>query len=146
MITPRARAPFAKARVVSTGFVTPSPGRCTPPTTSSTLARGTISLTSPAVITFTASPKTRAIEAPRLSSSNRASVVATLTEPRCWNPVAWPVSASRVAKSSVVYWARRVRLWVARSWPTRPAACQVVPLVSSDRSSSTTSVTPRRAR
>ncbi len=29
-----------------------------------------------------------------------------------------------------MYWARRVRFRVARSWPTRPAACQVVPHVS----------------
>ena len=36
------------------------------------------------------------------------------------------LSASR-AYSSVEYWTSRVPLSDARSWPTRPAACQVVP-------------------
>ena len=36
--------------------------------------------------------------------------------------------------------------WVARRQPTRPAACQVVPLVSVLRSSRTTSVQPNSVR
>src|SRR5215470_14742222 len=40
----------------------------------------------------------------------------------------------------------RVALRVARSCPTNPAACQVVPQVSLPCSSSTTSVTPSRVR
>jgi hypothetical protein len=39
-------------------------------------------------MTLTSSPNCRAIEAPRFSSSSRASVSATEIEPFCLNPVA----------------------------------------------------------
>ena len=39
-------------------------------------------------------PNVLPIDAPRFSSSSRAAVFATLMEPFCLNPVAWPVSAS----------------------------------------------------
>ena len=124
--------PWRSARVVSTGLVTPSPGRCTPPTRSSVRASGTSRCdvggrhdARPA--DRRRGPWTRRAAAPRAARR----WLATATEPHVRNPVAWPVSASSVANSSVVYFASRVRLCVARSWPTSPAACQVVPLVSS---------------
>ena len=49
-------------------------------------------------------------------------------------------------QSSDVYLASSVIRRVARSWPTRPAACQVVPQVSWRRSSSSTSVMPSLVR
>ena len=39
-------------------------------------------------ITSTGRPKTRAMDAPRFSSSKRSALAATATEPRVWNPVA----------------------------------------------------------
>ena len=70
---------------------------------------------SEAVMTSTSSPNSRAIDAPRLSSSNRSLLVATAIEPRWMNPVACSVSSSSVANRSVVYFAKPVRLRVARS-------------------------------
>ncbi len=95
---------------------------------------------------LTGKPNTRAIDAPRFSSSKRSSFGAIATEPRCWKPVACPVSSSNVANRFVVYCARRVRFCVARNCPTKPAACHVVPLVSCLRSNNTTSETPRFAK
>jgi hypothetical protein len=45
-------------------------------------------------ITCTSTPKHRAIDAPRFSSTIRSAVRATLTLPERRNPVACPVSAS----------------------------------------------------
>ena len=81
-----------------------------------------------------------------LENVARASWVAMAMEPVWRKPVACPVSCSREAYKLVVYCARRVRLYVARNWPTNPAACQVVPQVSCLRSRSTTSVHPRNVR
>ncbi len=82
----------------------------------------------------------------RLMSCSRSGVFATFRLPHCFQPVARPVSASSDEYSSMPYWLIRVALRVARVWPTRPAACQVVPHVSLPCSSSTTSVTPSFAR
>jgi hypothetical protein len=82
----------------------------------------------------------------RCNSSSRAAFSATAIEPFCLKPVAWPVSASSVRSSSLVYLASSVSVRVARNCGTRPAACQVVPQVSCRRSSSTTSVMPIFAR
>ena len=103
IFTPAERAPLARACVTSIGLTTPSPGKCTAPTRSSTRASGTKSFTSAGVMMLTGRPNTRAIDAPRLSSSKRSSFGAIATEPRCWKPVACPVSSSRVANKFVVY-------------------------------------------
>ncbi len=60
-------------------------------------------------------PNVLPIEAPRCNSSSRAAVFATLMEPFCLNPVAWPVSASSEWYRSAVYFASSVRLRVARN-------------------------------
>ncbi|OQC06782.1 MAG: hypothetical protein BWX79_02018 [Alphaproteobacteria bacterium ADurb.Bin100] len=76
----------------------------------------------------------------------RSGVRATLTLPHCFQPVARPVSASSVAYSSMPYLLITVMLRFGRICPTRPAACQVVPLVSLPCSRSSTSVLPSLAR
>ena len=53
-----------------------------PPSTSAVCNRGTRAAMSPVVTTFTSSPNTLAIEALRLSSSKRSSVVAMENEPQ----------------------------------------------------------------
>ncbi|GBL38202.1 sarcosine dehydrogenase, mitochondrial [Anaerolineaceae bacterium] len=140
MRAPRCSAPLANACVVSTGLVRPSLGSHTAPTTSLASISGHSAAASRAVITSTSKPNTRAMEAPRFSSSKRSALLAIDTEPFCRKPVGWPVSASNVASRLEVYCASCVRLRVARSWPTSPAACHVVPDVRRLRSSSTTSV------
>ncbi len=94
IFAPRCLAPLASACVVSIGLVWPSPGRKMPPTTSPTSSNGQRSLISPGVSSSMRRPNVLPIDAPRCSSSSRAAVLATLIEPFCLNPVAWPVSAS----------------------------------------------------
>ena len=132
--------------VVSMGLVWPSLGVQMPPTTPRPASSGYLCTTSEGVRNSASTPKARPMAPVRLNSSNRASFSATPMEPCCLKPVACPVSASRVFSSSEVYFASSVSVRVARSWGTRPAACQVVPQVSCRRSSSTTSVMPSLAR
>ncbi len=47
-------------------------------------------------ISSISTPKLRARATVRLSSTTRAGVLATLTLPQAFQPVAWPVSASSV--------------------------------------------------
>ena len=98
---------------------------------------------SPVEMTFTSSPKFFAIEAPRISSSNRPCVSAMVIEPFCLKPVAWPVSRLQPLEEPgrVLGELGEVAAWRAAA-PTRPAACQVVPQVSCLRSSSTVFVMP----
>ncbi len=95
MVAPPLRAPRASARVVSIGFVRPSPGIHTAPARSSVRISGQRCPASLGEITWTSTPKHRAIDAPRLSSISRSAVRATLMLPDRRNPVACPVSASR---------------------------------------------------
>ena len=90
--------------------------------------------------------KAAAVAAVRRSATIRSSVRATIRPPHCRYPVASPVSASSPAYSSEEYCTRRVPLSLARSRPTRPAACHVVPHDSVPCSRSTTSVQPSCAR
>ncbi len=90
-------APRASAIVVSIGLVCPSPGRCTPPTTSDTSSSGQRRAISLRPTSPTSSPNIRAIDAPRRNSSRRSALVAIDRLPRRWNPVACPVSASSEA-------------------------------------------------
>ena len=82
----------------------------------------------------------------RNSSSQRSALVARCSVPVGSHPVDNPVSASSVVNTSML----RFTTWrmpdVGRAVVINPAACQVVPEVSWLRSSSTTSVQPRRAR
>ena len=86
IFAPRCLAPLASACVVSIGLVWPSLGRKMPPTTSLTSSSGQRSLISPGVSSSIRRPKVLPIEAPRLSSSRRAAVFATLIEPFCLKP------------------------------------------------------------
>ena len=88
----------------------------------------------------------RATVACRSNSSCRAAVSATEIEPTCRIPVSTPVSAASLTYKSAEYFASRVMFADPRNCPIRPAACQVVPLVSCLRSNKTTSLQPILAR
>ena len=90
----------------------------------------------------TSTSKLRAKAACFFNICQRSRVRATFTLPHCFQPVAKPVSASSLAYSSMPYLLMRVMLRLGRIWPTKPAACQVVPQVSLPCSSSNTSFTP----
>ncbi len=92
------------------------------------------------------SPKLRAVVAWRLISIIRSALQASRRPPFLFQPDAWPVAASSPSYSSTECLSSRVMLALLRSWPTRPAACQVEPEVSWSRSISTTSRQPARAR
>ncbi len=91
-------------------------------------------------------PNAAAAAAVRRSWVSRSGVRATMSPPQRRNPADSPVSASSPEYSSVEYCTSRVPLSEARSWPTSPAACQVVPQDSCPCSSSSTSVQPSSAR
>ncbi len=91
-------------------------------------------------------PNAAAAAAVRRSWVSRAGVRATISPPQRRNPADSPVSSSSRAYRSVEYCTSRVPLSVARSRPTSPAACQVVPQDSWPCSSSSTSGQPRSAR
>ena len=91
-------------------------------------------------------PKASAAAAVRRSWVSRSGVRATMSPPQRRYPADSPVSASSRAYRSVEYCTSRVPLSVARSSPTSPAACQVVPQDSWPCSSSSTSVQPSSAR
>ncbi len=74
-----------------------SPGGETPETTPSGLMVGYFSTNSAGNRSSTSTPKARAMEAPRSSSSCRATVRATDTDPVRRRPVATPVSSSSLA-------------------------------------------------
>src|SRR5215831_5540757 len=76
----------------------------------------------------------------------RSAVRATMMPPHRRNPADRPVSASSRSYRPVEYCTSRVPLSVARSWPTRPAACQVVPQDSWPCSRSSTSLQPASVR
>src|SRR5436305_10356398 len=82
----------------------------------------------------------------RLSSSQRASLLASRIEPTPWKLTSWPVSAPMLAHSFAEYCISLVRLRRDRSCPTSPAACHVLPAVSAVFSSSRTSRWPSFAR
>ena len=91
-------------------------------------------------------PKLLVMVAVRMVSCMRSRVRHTPRVPFCLNPVAWPVSASRLEYRSTLTRASSVMAWVPRSCMISPAACQVVPHVSRPRSGSTTSVRPSLVR
>ena len=68
------------------------------------------------------------------------------SEPFWRKPVTTPVSASSSPIRLAEYFAILVSVLDERSWPIRPAACQVVPEVSRLRSSRMTSRQPSLAR
>ena len=92
------------------------------------------------------SPKLWAVVAWRLISTSRSGLQARRKPPLRFQPVACPVSCSSLSYSSTLYLRSCVTFADVRSWPTRPAACQVEPLVSLARSSRTMSLKPARAR
>ncbi len=145
-VTPRPRAPLASAWVMSEGLACPSVGRKAAPTTSCTSMIGHSFFASVADSSSISSPKLRAVVAWRLTSVQRSCVQARRRPPFIFQPVAWPVSASSRRYRSTLYFSSRVMLAFERSWPTRPAAWNVEPLVSLWRSSTTTSRTPARVR
>ena len=99
-----------------------------------------------ALISSHSTPKLRASASCLRKTIIRSRVLATLTLPHCFQPVASPVSASSVAYSSMPYLLIRVIVRFGRIWPTRPAACQVVPQVSLPCSRTSTSFSPSAAR
>ena len=146
MTAPRLRAPFASANAMLPGSPCPSLGRYTPPTTPSKFRWGYFSPTSAAEISVMSTPNARAIAAERFNSSIRSDVNAVVIDPTRRNPVARPVSASRLPYNSWEYFASLVMFAVARNWAIRPAACHVVPDVNCLRSNNTTSVHPNLVR
>ena len=86
------------------------------------------------------------MSAVRRSCTIRSAEAATQSAPLWFHPVPRPVSASRFAYSWLLYSISWVNDACVRSWPTIPAACQVVPHDSCPCSSSTTSVQPCPAR
>ena len=67
-------------------------------------------LTSAGVISCASNPQIRAIEIPRLTSSQRLAVRATMIEPVRRYPVPMPVSASTSAIISALYFASMLML------------------------------------
>ena len=143
---PRILAPLASAAVRSVGLARPSPGSQSAPARSETSMIGYISAARAGLISSHSRPNASAVAAVRRSDIIRSLVRATVTPPHRRNPVASPVSASSRSYSAVEYCTSLVPLSDARSCPTSPAACQVVPQDSWPCSSSSTSVRPRRVR
>ena len=85
--------------VVSTGLVWPSPGIHAAPTRSSVRTRGQRSASSSKSISRISTPTVRAMDRPRMISSQRSRSEATEMDPTARYPVAWPVSASRSSNS-----------------------------------------------
>ncbi len=124
----------------------PSVGVNTAPSTPSSFISGNIFLAWAVLIISSGMPNERANPTCRLSSSIRCGVDAKRKPPTSRQPVSCPVSSLSRRYRSVLYFIMRVRLKSERSWPTRPAECQVEPQVSSPRSRSTTSFHPIRVR
>src|SRR6476661_9109022 len=82
----------------------------------------------------------------RWSSSNRARVEASRSEPTSCHDGSTPVSSRSRRYSPAPYIIIVVSVTELRSCPTSPAEWKVEPEVSSARSTSTTSVQPRSAR
>ena len=80
---PPLRAPLAKAMVVSAGLVEPSSGKWMAPMRSAVFMSGHSSCTRLGVTGSAGTPKARAMEAPRRSSSQRSSLVAMERLPFC---------------------------------------------------------------
>ncbi len=144
--TPPWRAPLASAWAMSEGLAWPSVGSQAAPTRSDVSISGQRSFASAGDRRCISRPKLRAVVAWRLISIIRSALQASLRPPFIFQPLAWPVSASRRSYSSTECVSSRVMLALVRSWPTRPAACQVEPEVRRLRSSSTTSRQPSLAR
>src|SRR5215218_8458062 len=143
---PRDRAPAASACARPDGSSQPSVGSHTAPRTPSSVISGNFRWASSGVISSSGSPNVFAQPAWRWSSSKRSFDDASRSEPTSCQETAMPVSAWRRRYSSTPYIIIRVRVVLARSWPTRPAEWNVEPLVSSARSTRTTSRQPSRAR
>lgn len=146
MVAPCMRAPRARAIVMSLGLACPSVGRNAAPTTSSISISGHRCCASLGVSRCISSPKLLAVVACRFTSVQRSSLHARRRPPFIFQPVACPVSASRVLYSSTELPSSWVMLALVRSWPTKPAAWKVLPEVSLCFSSSTVSVQPSFAR
>src|SRR4051812_4065676 len=88
------------------------------------------------------SPKVRAHAAWRRSSSMRSGELASRSEPTSRQPHSSPSSRYSATESIII----RVSGTLERSWPTSPAEWKVEPLVSSARSTRTTSRSPAATR
>ena len=93
-VTPPARAPARSAFVTSLGPTIASSGRWIAPTTPSMSTSGHKRFTSSGPISKASTPRWRAIDAVRRSSTSRSDVVAREIAPGARKPVACPVSAS----------------------------------------------------
>ena len=96
MRTPPCRAPLASDSVMSEGLAWPSVGRYAAPTTSEMSISGHSFSASVGVMRCMSRPKERAVVAWRLISIMRCALQASRRPPFIFQPVAWPVSASRV--------------------------------------------------
>ena len=121
-------------------------GRKVAPSTRSVDMSGNSSCASVAEMRSSGSPKVSAQATWRSSSSSRSGDDASRMPPHSTQPGSVSGSAASSRYSSALRIIIRVRFTEPRSWPTSPAEWNVEPLVSSPRSSTTTSVTPLRAR
>ena len=94
MRAPFMRAPRASACVTSAGLTLASSGSHSAPSRSSVRITGYFSPASRGEINSQATPCARAAAWMRRNRVTRSGVRATSTEPHCFQPVAWPVSAS----------------------------------------------------
>ena len=143
---PPARAPAARASASPDGSSQPSLGSHTAPSTPSREISGKRSPASAGLISSSGSPKVRAQATCRRSSSRRSGVPARRMDPTSCHVGSTPVSWSSCRYSAALSIIIRVSVVVLRSCPTSPAEWKVDPLVSSARSSSTTSRQPSWAR
>ena len=142
MVALRDRAPRAMAWVTLAGSMYPSVGRNAAASTSVVVISGNSSWALCALMISIGRPKLFAIVARRFSSITRSGEQARRRLPTSCQSTACPVSASRPRYSSTECSSIRVVLREERSWPTRPAACQVAPSVRRCCSISTTSRSP----
>src|SRR4051794_27754436 len=103
---------------------------------------GNLAAASAALTNSSGSPKVRAHAAWRRSSCMRSGEEASRSEPTSRQPHASPSSRYSATESIII----RVSGTLERSWPTSPAEWNVEPLVSSARSTSTTSRSPAATR
>ena len=115
-------------------------------TTPSVDIGGKSSCASRALTISIGNPKVFAHDACRRSSSWRGSDEASRKPPSWCHPGSLPVSCFSSAYSPTEYCIIRVSEIELRSWPTRPALCQVDPCVSWYCSTSTESRHPCFAR
>src|SRR5881409_1381249 len=136
--TPRPFAPSARAFASPAGSTWPSLGSQSAPSSDASVMSGNLSRASRAPTSSRWSPKRRAQRSRSAISLSRAGEEATRRLPTPFQPGSRPVSSRSRRYSSTLAMLIRVSSTEERSWPTRPAAWNVEPPVSSPRSRTTT--------